>query len=98
MSVQLPVRAERNLQVMKVPWSATTVPLSNVGRDGNGRFAHLIRQAELLARGKTFCQLVDQIGEVHGSLPRDEISVTDDISHVWKKRNSRSTKLPEQNQ
>jgi len=69
--VQFPVRAERNLQMMKVTRSTTTVTLSDVRRNGNSGFAHLMRQAEPLACGKMFCQVVDQIDEVHGFLPRD---------------------------
>ncbi len=63
--------------------AAPTVPLGDVGRDRDGGVPHLPGQPETLLPGHVRGVAVHRAGELHPSLPRDEIPECPDVSHAF---------------
>ena len=76
LSFELSLRAECDTKVVQVRRTRMpTVPFSDVRWNGNGRPAHLLDEAELLAGWKRFCQAIGDLDKTHRVFPHLEIAM-----------------------
>lgn len=61
-----------------------SLPLGNIGWNGNGRSLHLTRQTIRLRFWKVTCDLINQFHQVNAGLPNPQVSITFNVfSHLF---------------
>ena len=76
LSLELSLRAECDTEVMQVRRPRMpAVPFSDVRWNRNGRPAHLLGEAELLAGRKRICEAIGDLDKAHRVFPHLEIAM-----------------------